>query len=256
MAVTPVRIESPSTIVRWPTRTPGTSVIAFHFPAGRIPGRTPRSRSLGRSSPNANDPAAAASRTREKPLLLLLLILDLGLRRIASRTLQVVLEPFHHAEVVIEPVRAVAVAVPLAGIEHEPHRRFAPHLHVPVEDERLAGMHARILLAVEDQDRRARPVALVDRASLQRELPVLPRPAHGVDRRLLHRDVGRSRLGDEVADSDEYDAGREPVGVARGAPRRRVASVGPAGHSDLRLVREPRRDKSVHRVHEIVELLA
>ena len=45
--VTPVRTESPSTIVSCPTRTPGTSVIAFSSPVGSVPIRIPRSLARG-----------------------------------------------------------------------------------------------------------------------------------------------------------------------------------------------------------------
>ncbi len=45
--VTPVRTESPSTIVSCPTRTPGTSVIAFSSPVGSVPMRIPRSLARG-----------------------------------------------------------------------------------------------------------------------------------------------------------------------------------------------------------------
>ena len=47
MAVTPVRIESPSRTVVWPTSTPGTSVIALAGPVGSVPGATPSSRARG-----------------------------------------------------------------------------------------------------------------------------------------------------------------------------------------------------------------
>src|SRR5258706_15967920 len=139
MAVTPVRIDSPSTIVLWPTRTPATSVIAFHFPGGRTPGRTPRSRMRGRSSParaapprvHTVRPAASKKRSRsfaslrmtpgccDRFLLRLLLILDLVGRRGASRALQVVLHPLHHAEVVIEAVGGQAVGVGLPPREDQ-----------------------------------------------------------------------------------------------------------------------------------------
>jgi hypothetical protein len=45
--VTPVRTESPSTSVVWPTRTPGTSVIAFSSPGGSVPIRIPSSLARG-----------------------------------------------------------------------------------------------------------------------------------------------------------------------------------------------------------------
>jgi hypothetical protein len=45
--VAPVRTESPSTSVVWPTRTPGTSVIAFNSPVGRVPIRIPSSLARG-----------------------------------------------------------------------------------------------------------------------------------------------------------------------------------------------------------------
>src|SRR5947207_6730748 len=140
MAVTPVRIDSPSTIVLWPTRTPATSVIAFHFPGGRTPGRTPRSRMRGRSSPlrapqTKRSPTARKRRSRFFVAALLritgastarndtgrhtgsaarclvsflLLILDLVGGRGASRALQVVLHPLHHPEVVVAAVRGQA----------------------------------------------------------------------------------------------------------------------------------------------------
>src|SRR6185437_16585694 len=55
MAVTPVRAgpwpmrsgPSPWITVVWPTRTPGTSVSAFHSPVGIVPTAMPRSRRRG-----------------------------------------------------------------------------------------------------------------------------------------------------------------------------------------------------------------
>src|SRR4051794_21013397 len=40
----PVCTESPSMTVVWPTRTPGTSVIAFHWPGVSVPGMIPSAR--------------------------------------------------------------------------------------------------------------------------------------------------------------------------------------------------------------------
>ena len=45
--VTPVRTDSPSTIVVCPTRTPGTSVIAFSSPVGSVPTAIPKSLARG-----------------------------------------------------------------------------------------------------------------------------------------------------------------------------------------------------------------
>ena len=45
--VTPVRTEAPSIRVVWPTRTPGTSVIAFSSPVGSVPMRIPSSLARG-----------------------------------------------------------------------------------------------------------------------------------------------------------------------------------------------------------------
>src|SRR5690606_32434366 len=45
MAVAPVRMSRPSIRVVWPTRTPGTSVMAFNGPGLRTPISTPWSRS-------------------------------------------------------------------------------------------------------------------------------------------------------------------------------------------------------------------
>src|SRR5260221_9918911 len=224
MDVTPVRIDSPSTIVLCPTRTPATSVIAFHFPGGRTPGRTPRSRMRGRSSParaapprvHTVRPAARKKRSRsfaslrmtpgcwDRFLLCLLLILDLVGRRGASRALQVVLHPLHHAEVVIEAVGGQAVAVALPRIEDQADGRLASGFQETVEDERLAGMDARVVLAVEDEEGRARLVEIVNRTALEHQLPVLPRPAARVHEELLVGDVGRAGLAHEVADPDEH----------------------------------------------------
>src|SRR5437870_13146375 len=55
MAVTPLRITgseppgSPRQTVWWPTRTPGTSVIALWVPVGRNPTGIPKSRALPRA---------------------------------------------------------------------------------------------------------------------------------------------------------------------------------------------------------------
>ncbi len=48
ITVTPVRTSSPSISVVCPTRTPGTSVIAFRSPVGRVPMAMPSSRARGR----------------------------------------------------------------------------------------------------------------------------------------------------------------------------------------------------------------
>ena len=45
--MTPVRTEGPSIRVVWPTRTPGTSVIAFASPVGSAPMRIPSSLARG-----------------------------------------------------------------------------------------------------------------------------------------------------------------------------------------------------------------
>ena len=44
ITVTPVRTASPRITVRWPTRTPATSVMAFRRPVGSCPMTMPRSR--------------------------------------------------------------------------------------------------------------------------------------------------------------------------------------------------------------------
>src|SRR5437588_11238186 len=55
MAVTPLRItgsappDSPRQTVWWPTRTPGTSVMALWVPVGRNPTGIPKSRALPRA---------------------------------------------------------------------------------------------------------------------------------------------------------------------------------------------------------------
>jgi len=70
MAVTPVRIRSPSTSVRWPTRTPETSVMASSRPGGNTPGAMPMSRARGLASAagsaerKAGAPSAPASAAR------------------------------------------------------------------------------------------------------------------------------------------------------------------------------------------------
>ena len=48
IAVTPVRMRSPSRTVTCPTRTPGTSVIALSGPGSMMPTTTPASRARGR----------------------------------------------------------------------------------------------------------------------------------------------------------------------------------------------------------------
>ncbi len=67
--MTPVRTVVPSTIVRWPTVTPATSVMALSGPGGRIPISTPASRARGRSAwaEAVTRSRAAAERRRKRP---------------------------------------------------------------------------------------------------------------------------------------------------------------------------------------------
>src|SRR3954470_1542396 len=64
MAVIPVCTESPWITVTWPTRTPGTSVIAFNWPGESVPGVSPSSRA--RTFCCAAEPAAV-QQTRRTP---------------------------------------------------------------------------------------------------------------------------------------------------------------------------------------------
>ncbi len=63
--MTPVRTESPSMTLSWPTRTPSTSVMAFFGPGARTPISIPRSRARLRSSPV--DAAAKQQSTSRAP---------------------------------------------------------------------------------------------------------------------------------------------------------------------------------------------
>jgi hypothetical protein len=58
IAVTPVRTLSPSTTVACPTRTPATSVIAFHRPGASTPGATPSARARVRPAGTTSVDAA------------------------------------------------------------------------------------------------------------------------------------------------------------------------------------------------------
>src|SRR5262245_34262091 len=66
-AVTPVRTVSPRTIVVWPTRTPGTSVMAFNGPGESTPGVIERSRARGFGCAlRSNTPSAKTSATQNR----------------------------------------------------------------------------------------------------------------------------------------------------------------------------------------------
>ena len=67
ITVTPVRTSLPRRIVVCPTRTPGTSVIAFHRPGGYVPTPRPTSRARGRSvggAASATEPRIVQSKIR------------------------------------------------------------------------------------------------------------------------------------------------------------------------------------------------
>src|SRR5262245_25592600 len=182
-------------------------------------------------------------------------VLELGGRRLAPRSLQVVLEPLQAAQRVVEARGRLAVAVSLPRIEDEAHRSLAAQLQVPVELARLARVHARIVLAVQDEERRPALARPVDRAPLELSHPVVPRPSQRVDRGLLLGDVRRPELRDRVGDPDHHHAGGEALAEARRAPAGREAAVGTAGDADLGAIDEPHRDQVIHGVDQVVELL-
>src|SRR5690606_27786752 len=99
---------------------------------------------------------------------------------------------------VIELRGRVSIAVLLARIAHEPNGRIGAQLDVPIERERLARIDARIRVAAEDEQRRARLSRVIDGASLERELPVVPRPRAPMHLMELVRDVARAGGGNEV----------------------------------------------------------
>src|SRR5262245_35588572 len=94
--------------------------------------------------------------------------------------LQVVLEPLQRATGVVEARGALAVAVALARVEHQAHRARPALSQVPVELARLPGVHARVVLAVQDQERSLALGRVVDGAALEPRLPVVPGVPQGV----------------------------------------------------------------------------
>ncbi len=68
MAVTPVLMASPSTIVTCPTRTPSTSVMALRGPGSKTPGRRPTSRARGRSAGCPDTGATASVESARQPV--------------------------------------------------------------------------------------------------------------------------------------------------------------------------------------------
>ena len=67
-------------------------------------------------------------------------MIELVRRCFAARTHEVVVHPPRHAHRVVESGRRAAVAVSLAGIDHQPHRRVASQLERLIEFQRLAGL--------------------------------------------------------------------------------------------------------------------
>ena len=61
-------------------------------------------------------------------------VVDLVRRRVASRPLEVVLEPAHRAQGVVEACRALAIAVPFTRVEDETHRCLSANLLPPKTD--------------------------------------------------------------------------------------------------------------------------
>jgi hypothetical protein len=76
-----------------------------------------------------------------------------------------------------------------------------------------------------------------------------------VDEVHLLRDVGGAELAELLADPDEHDGGREPLGVVRRAPGGGVAAVGAAGDPDPVAIDQPLVDQVVDAVDEVVEFL-
>jgi len=90
------------------------------------------------------------------------------------RALEVMLHPLEEAQVVIEARGRLAVAMLFAGIEDQPHGRLAAELQMPVELAGLPDVDARVVLAMQDQERGAAFAGMIDRAALEQQGPVFP----------------------------------------------------------------------------------
>ena len=117
-------------------------------------------------------------------------------------------------------------------------------------------MHPRVLVAVQDERGSAALAGVIDRAAIQEHLPVVPGALAGMYQVFLVGNIGSAHLGDLVADPHEHDAGREVLGQVGRPPCRCIAAVGAAGDGHLVAIHQPDVHQVVHRVHEIIELLA
>ena len=104
------------------------------------------------------------------------------------------LQPLHHAQIVVEPCRRLPIAMNLAWIEHQPDRCLVLEFQMPIEFAGLADVDARIVLAVENQKRRLAVRGVKDRTSFELEVPVLPRSLQGMNLVLFVRNIGRAHL--------------------------------------------------------------
>jgi hypothetical protein len=103
---------------------------------------------------------------------------------------EITLEPLEHAEAVIEAGRGARVAVLFAGVEDETDRGIGPRLEVTIEFEGLGGMNARIVFAVENEERSAALAGVLNGAAFEEEIPVVPGLFTGVDEVHFAGDIG------------------------------------------------------------------
>ena len=136
---------------------------------------------------------------------------------------EVVFQPLHLAESVVEPGGSPAIAVFLARIQDEADGGLVAHFQVPVEFARLADVDARVVLAMQDQDGRPGVGSVVNGATFQKELPRFPRALPCVDVILFVRDVGRADRQNRGARECCESGGEE-----RGIHRRTLHSMGAA----------------------------
>ena len=66
-------------------------------------------------------------------------------RHLAPGPGEVMLEPLHLPQVVVEARSRLAIAMSFAGIQHQTHRSLAVHLEMAVQLARLSGVDARCL---------------------------------------------------------------------------------------------------------------
>ena len=101
----------------------------------------------------------------------------------------------------------------LAGIEDELDGRVGSALDMAVHLHGLTWMHARVFLAVHDEQRGLAVAGVVDRAALEEEVVIVINPLARMYQVLFIRDIGRTPLGDLIADTDKHYTCSKVLGI-------------------------------------------